>query len=105
MTVGGGFSADLPGIKGLADFAHDRAEDVRGVVKSLQGLPQANDNSLGDTGALDAYHSFFGAWTDELNIVAGGLDELSQKFTDSAEHYRSIEVHWSHNFQSIQPAG
>ncbi|MGH3706675.1 MAG: WXG100 family type VII secretion target [Pseudonocardiaceae bacterium] len=102
MTASGGFTADLPGIEGLAGFARDRAEDVRDIVQNLQRLPQANDDSLGDE-ALDAYHSFFGAWMDELNIIANSLDEIRQKFQDTADHYRANEVHWSHNFPSIEP--
>jgi hypothetical protein len=102
VTVSGGFTADLPGIEGLAGFARDRAEDVRGVVKSLQGLPQAYDDSLGDE-ARNAYNSFFGAWMDELNIIANSLDEIRQKFQDTADHYRANEVRWSHNFQAIEP--
>lgn len=95
------FSADLPGLRRLAGFAGDRANDVRTTVKNLQGLPQASDDVLGDAGAADAYRAFFGAWTDELSINAGGLDEIGGKLTESANVYQEHDVHWSHKFQSI----
>jgi hypothetical protein len=103
VTVSGGFTANPRGIKGLAGFANDHAEDVRRVVSSLQGLPGANEDSLGDSGVLNAYTSFFETWTDELNIIASSLEEISRKFTDTADHYHANDVRWSHNFQSIDP--
>jgi hypothetical protein len=95
------FSADQKGIQGLAGYSRDRAADVRGTVANLNKLPQPTDDILGDAGATGADHDFFAAWVDELNIVAGGLDEIGQKFQDTAEHYQSNEVHWSHNFQNV----
>lgn len=97
----GGFSADKAGIEGLAQFSHDRADDVRGCLDGLRGLPEANEDLLGDTGALDAYLNFFGAWTDELSIVAGGLDETGSKFRQTADAYHTTDVHWGHTFQPV----
>ncbi len=95
------FSADQKGIQGLAGFSRDRAADVRGAVANLNKLPQPSDDILGDTGATGADRDFFTAWVDELNIVAGGLDEIGQKFQDTADHYVGTDVHWSHEFQNV----
>lgn len=96
-------TADLAGIQRLADFAVQRANDLRAISKSLTALGESDDNVFGDTGALDAYRTFLGAWTDELSINAGALDELNRKFSDAAVHYQQTDVHWSHNFQSVAP--
>jgi hypothetical protein len=101
--MGDGYTADQNGIQGLGGFTHDRAADVRAIVTNLQKLPGATEDTLGDGGALGAFTKFSGAWIDELNIIASGLDELGQKFTDTAAHYNATEVHWSHNFQGMAP--
>ena len=95
------FSADQKGIAGLAGFSRDRAGEVRTAVANLRKLPQRTDDILGDAGATGADQGFLAAWVDELNIVASGLDEIGQKFHDSADQYQAIEVHWSHDFQSV----
>lgn len=101
MSFYGGFTADVQGIKDLAAVVHDCADQVRDVVKGLRGLPVANEDSLGDGGALNAYTSFFGAWTDELTIIAASLDEFCQKLKDTAENYHANEWNLSVHFQSI----
>jgi hypothetical protein len=95
------FSADQNGIKGLAGFSRQRAADVRSAVANLNKLPAPSDDILGDAGATGADRDFLAAWVDELNIVAGGLDEIGQKFEDSARDYDTTDVHWSHKFQGV----
>jgi hypothetical protein len=95
------FSADQNGIKGLAGFSHERAADVRDAVANLTTLPAPSDDILGDGGATGADHDFLTAWVDELNIVAGGLDEIGQKFEAAAKDYATTDVHWSHEFQGV----
>jgi hypothetical protein len=103
MADTGGFAANEEGLRGLAGFSHDRASDVRTVTDGLNKRSTGSANTLGDAGALDAYNRFFGAWTDELNIISTGLDEIAQKFTETADHYKDADVHWSHNFQAVEP--
>jgi hypothetical protein len=103
MADTGGFAANEQGIRGLAGFAHDRAQDVRTVTDGLNKRSTGAVNVLGDAGALEAYNRFFGAWTDELGITAAGLDEISEKFTVTADHYKDTDVHWSHTFQPVEP--
>jgi hypothetical protein len=95
------FSADQEGILGLAGFSRERATDVRTAVSNLNKLPAPADDIFGDTGATGAGHDFLIAWVDELNIVAGGLDEIGKKFDDTAGDYHATEVRWSHNFQNV----
>jgi hypothetical protein len=98
-----GFAANEQGLRGLVAFSRDRAEELRGVVGGLHRLPTPNRDACGDAGALEAYQNFFGAWTDELGITVGGLDEVGQKFTDTANTYMTIDVYWLHDFQAIDP--
>jgi hypothetical protein len=86
----------------LAAICGQRANDLRSVRRALCGLPVATDATLGD--ALGAYRTFFDAWCDELVVEASALDELSRKFTDTANHYQAQDAHWSHRFQPMVPA-
>lgn len=95
-----GVTADLPGLRQLAAAAHDRATDVRAIVTGLHKLPVGDENSF--AGALAAYQALLGAWTDELGISAGALDELGEKLTQAAATYRRTDLHWSISPQ--QPA-
>ncbi|MBF6175537.1 hypothetical protein [Nocardia blacklockiae] len=94
-------SADLSGLQRLAAFAADRAADLRAISTALTNLGQSTDTVLGDGGALDAYRAFLAAWTDELTINAGALDELDSKFREVAAVYQQTDVRWSHNFQGV----
>ena len=111
QAVSGGFSTDLAGLKGLADFSAQRAKDVRDVRDKLDAESShlINEDLIDDQDLRDTCKYFFTAWTSglslartsELTAIADSLDEIGKKFTDSANNYRKNEVTWDHNFQGL----
>ncbi|MEV6214248.1 hypothetical protein [Nocardia sp. NPDC051833] len=101
MTNYDGFTADLAGIQALSRFLYDRAADLRVIGKGIQTLPCASEDALGSADALTAYTAFHSAWTKELGIHAGALDEVGAKFDTAASTYSQKDVTWSSDFTSF----
>lgn len=103
MPTSDGFSTDLAGIKVLGGFSSDRAKEVRDVSGTLATESCASEDQFATAETLASYNNFLSAWIDELSIIAGGLDELHEKFVKSAGNYDNSDVHWSHKFQNVAP--
>ncbi|MFI5501439.1 hypothetical protein ACIA5E_20450 [Nocardia asteroides] len=98
MTTDDGFTADLAGIQALSSFVYDRAADLRAIGKGVMTLPCVSEDVLGAADTVTAYTAFHSAWTKELGIHAGALDEVGAKFATAASTYSQQDVTWSGDF-------
>ncbi|RZS30560.1 hypothetical protein EV193_11681 [Herbihabitans rhizosphaerae] len=94
-----GFEIDKKGLDGLADDVHEDAGRVRGYVKTMRGMQCPSQELLGEYGDVaGAYGKFLEAWTSELTVTAGAMDEVEVGFRKSAGTYKAIDTHHADNY-------
>jgi len=98
LDAGGGFVVDPAGLDVIATMLRGQREDVTAIAAALRRLPTGSRSILGEAGAHRAYTNFFDAWVGELETVAGGIAELTDRMRATATTYHHADATEGHRF-------
>ncbi|MGQ0779212.1 MAG: hypothetical protein ACT4NY_33155 [Pseudonocardiales bacterium] len=103
LDAGAGFVVDPAGLDIIATALQGQRDDVVAITAGLRRLPTGSHAVLGEAGTHSAYLNFFDAWVGELETIAGGLAELTDRMRATSKTYHGVDRTEEHRFGSGPP--
>jgi uncharacterized protein YukE len=98
--MGEGYGVDKKGMTDLASDLRDCGRALGEVESPLRSRNCASEGELGEF-ANGAFANFFGAWSQESDVIIDAMGELATKLEQSAGTYSSVDAAHGSTFAKI----
>jgi uncharacterized protein YukE len=88
--MGDGYGVDKQGMGQLAGKMRECSTELGDVETPLRSRTCGSQDELGEF-AAGAFNNFFGAWSQETDVIMSALGELATKLEQSAGTYSSVD--------------